>query len=75
MGSRPVARLARLTHRGYRPLQDILRALLALILPIDAASQGPHPILRHPPRLQRETAVPAGSSRRIATAAAAASLF
>lgn len=75
MGSSPVARFARLTHRGHRSLQDILRALLALILPIDAAPQGPHPILRHPPRLQGETAVTARSCRRIAAAAAAASLF
>lgn len=73
MGSSPV--VARLTHRGHRPLQDILCALLSPIFPIHAAPQGPHPILRHPPRLQREAGVTTRSGRRIAAAAAAASLF
>lgn len=73
MRSSPV--IARLTHRSHRPLQDILRALLAAIFPIHAAPQGPHPILRHPPRLQREAGVATRPSRRITAAAAAASLF
>lgn len=74
MGSSPITRLARLTHWGYRPLQDILCALLAFILPINATAQGSHPILRHPPWLQRETAISARSSG-CTTAPAAAACF
>lgn len=56
-------------------MQDVLRALLAAVLPADAAAQGPHATLRRPPRLQRVRTVSAGPGGRVAAAAAAARLL
>lgn len=66
---RPFTRLARLAHRSYRPLQDILRTLLAPILPTSGTAQGPHAALRRPPRLQGIRAFCAGPGGRVAAAA------
>lgn len=75
LGIRPFTRLARLAHRSHRPLQDILRALLAPVLSTGGTAQGPHAALRRPPRLQGIRAFCAGPGGRVAAAAATARLL
>lgn len=74
-GFRPFTCLARLAHRSHRPLQDILRALLAPVLSTSGTAKGPHAALRRPPRLQGIRALRAGPGGRVAAAAAATRLL